>query len=270
MSGSHCLSSPIKWGCPPVETRKPTEAYSDISQFGVLQDVDNQPFVNAYLSGCSLESKPWPPNEATLVESIIQTRKGQEQTIYAPLLQLLNCTSQRVFQRINAKREALVFYSRDRCNITNTFTPQERHPDIVGVWVETPTHTFPQTNYDSTILARGGTWCELAVVGEAKVQAHGKHQLASYLQSHLQLHPELNAVLGFGFKSSGYTLFYHDAGTIHRSQFSWKQPGPLNSCIEKLYTRPFQDPSMRILDPKRLIWAVKVGDDVYLSETPEL
>ncbi|KAJ1299771.1 hypothetical protein OPQ81_000680 [Rhizoctonia solani] len=58
------------------------------------------------------------------------------------------------------------------------------------------------------------------MVGEAKAQGHGKYQLASYLQNYLQLHPELNAALGFAFQSSGYALFYHDAAGPGQRRFT--------------------------------------------------
>ncbi|CAE6504865.1 unnamed protein product, partial [Rhizoctonia solani] len=112
------------------------------------------------------------------------------------------------------------------------------------------------------------SWCALAAVGGANVQSYGKHQFASHLQNHLQLHPELNAVLGFTASSKGYALYYHDAAVIHRAKFGWEQPGPLYAFVQKLYARSFQDFSMQIRHPERPTWTTKVDDGIYISRTP--
>ncbi|KAG8726736.1 hypothetical protein FRC11_014585, partial [Ceratobasidium sp. 423] len=271
MPASYPLSSPIKSSCPPVDTRKAAEAYQDINNLGLLRDVANQPFVDNYLPGCSLEVSPWAPQRQSFVQRITETKPGREKTLYngkVPLLRLLNDLSKSAFECGPTKQQAIVFLSGDQYTLVNPFTPQHRRPDIIAVWVEVDDEDFPQIDY----LARDQTftWCELAAVGEAKVEGtDGQYQLASYLQNHLQVHPELNATVGFLTNSAGYALFYHDAAAIHRSRFSWKQPGPLCEFVQNLYNQPFRDISMQILDPNRPAWATKVENDIYLSESPQ-
>ncbi|KAF8713279.1 other FunK1 protein kinase, partial [Rhizoctonia solani] len=264
------LSNPIKKSHPPVDARTADSVCKDIAKHVTIQDIPNQVFAEAYLSGSSRQPKIWTSAEQRLVKRIQDTSQGQGKTLfsgYAPLLRLLNCVSEQTFQQLQheTRRKALVFHSGDKCRVMNPFTAQDRCPDIVTIWVES--QVFPQIDYPATNQFLKFTWCELATIGEAKTSEHGKYQLTSYLQNHLQLHPELNAVLAFAVRANGYALFYHDAAVFHRSKFSW-EPGPLYAFVQKLYAQPFQDPSMRLLDPKLPAWATQIGNDVYLSETP--
>ncbi|GAB1521002.1 hypothetical protein RhiTH_004092 [Rhizoctonia solani] len=280
------LSNPIKKSHPPVDARTADSVCKDIAKHVTIQDIPNQVFAEAYLSGSSRQPKIWTSAEQRLVKRIQDTPQGQGKTLfsgYAPLLRLLNCVSEQTFQQLQheTRRKALVFHSGDKCRVMNPFTAQDRCPDIVTIWVES--QVFPQIDCEchqsqpslsdrlsedpATNQFLKFTWCELATIGEAKISEHGKYQLTSYLQNHLQLHPELNAVLAFAVRANGYALFYHDAAVFHRSKFSW-EPGPLYAFVQKLYAQPFQDPSMRLLDPKLPAWATQIGNDVYLSETP--
>ncbi|KDN34526.1 hypothetical protein RSAG8_12372, partial [Rhizoctonia solani AG-8 WAC10335] len=158
-------------------------------------------------------------------------------------------------------RKALVFRAGHR--VENPFANQHRKPDIIVQWEQS--NAFEQINYREESFTK--IWTQLAAVGEAKVSAPAESQLTDYLQNHLRFHPELNAALGFSIRRTGYTLFYHDAAVVHQSEFKW-EPGPLYEFIEKLYTRPFQDPSMQIQSTQTPRWATKIGNDVYLSKMP--
>ncbi|KAH7345567.1 hypothetical protein B0J17DRAFT_624701 [Rhizoctonia solani] len=50
--------------------------------------------------------------------------------------------------------------------------------------------------------------------------------------------------------------------------FDWTQSGPLYAFVEKLYSRPFQDTPMHMIDPQspEPAWATKIGNDVCISE----
>ncbi|KAG8739051.1 hypothetical protein FRC11_000946 [Ceratobasidium sp. 423] len=287
MPASYPLSSPIKSSCPPVDTCKAAEAYQDINNLGLLRDVSSQPFVDNYLPGCSLEVSPWAPQQKSFVQRITGTKPGREKTLYngnVPLLRLLNDLSKSAFERSPTKQKAVVFLSSDQYMFMNPFTPQHCRPDIITVRVEVDDEDFPQIDSEcnqswldqaDTVckdLTRDQTftWYELAAVGEAKVEGmDGQYQLASYLQNHLQVHPELNATVGFLTNLAGYALFYHDTAAIHRSRFSWEQPGPLCEFVQNLYNQPFRDISMWILDPNHPAWATKVENDIHLSESPQ-
>ncbi|CAE6434390.1 unnamed protein product [Rhizoctonia solani] len=269
MSTSYPPSSPIELSCPPEDTRKAAAAYQDIKNLKLLQGVANQPFVDKYLPGCSLGFPPWTPQQNTFVQRIIQIKSGQEKFLYTgdvPLLCLLNDLSKSAFERSPTKQKAVVFLPGDNHRIVNPFTTQDRRPDVIAVWVKADDMDFSQIDYSEK--GRKFKWCELAAVGEAKVEKEGQYQLASYLRNYLQLHPELNATLGLLTDSAGYVLLYHDAVAMHRSRFSWTQPGPLYEFVRNLYSQPFRDISMQILDPDRPAWATKVENDIYLSDSP--
>ncbi|KAG8729260.1 hypothetical protein FRC11_009201, partial [Ceratobasidium sp. 423] len=266
--------SPVKRGFPSVETwstTQTTQTYEDLQSRRILQNVGNTAFLPTYLNGGSLNLTEWSLEEQGLVSELKCAGPTQEESLYtgrASLLRLLNSISERVFKSMNTNRgEALVFYSGRKCKVQSPFTKQHRSPHIVALW-ETA-QVFPTIEYSNDRLP-DTTWCALATIGEAQVAGKPKSGLASHLRLHLQFHPELNAVLGFTVWPSGYGLFYHDAEVIHQSDFSWQQPGPLYAFVEKLYTRPFRDTSMQMLnaggpDP---VWATKIGDDVYVSEAP--
>ncbi|KAG8689046.1 hypothetical protein FRC11_004246, partial [Ceratobasidium sp. 423] len=260
-------STPIKKGFPPVETRRAVDAYKDLRDQNLLQDVNGTTFLETYLSNPT--NTQWPTDEEGLVSRIKKVGSKQEESLYtgdAPLLCLLNSISKRIFDSSGSiGGAALVFRSGHECNIQNPFNRQLRSPDVVSSWE--PTQEFPTIDH-STDRPPHTTWCTPVAVGEVKVKKQGQYQLASYLQHHLQFHPELNAVLGFTARPSGYALYYHDAAVIHQAKFSWKQATPLYAFVQKLYTRPFQDTSMQVVDPERPAWATQIGNDVYLSETP--
>ncbi|KAG8689045.1 hypothetical protein FRC11_004245 [Ceratobasidium sp. 423] len=267
-------SSPVKRGFPSVETwstTQTTQTYVDLQSRSILQNVGNTVFPSTYLNGGSLNLTEWSLEEQGLVSELKCAGPKQEESLYtgrASLLRLLNSISERVFKSMNANRgEALVFYSGRNCKVQSPFTKQHHSLHIVALWEAA--QVFPTIEYSNARLP-DTTWCALATIGEAKVAGKPKYDLASHLRHHLQFHPELNAVLGFTVWPSGYGLFYHDAEVIHQSDFSWQQPGPLYAFVEKLYTQPFRDTSMQMLntggpDP---VWATKIGEDVYVSEAP--
>ncbi|CAE6504873.1 unnamed protein product [Rhizoctonia solani] len=273
-------STPIKKGLPPVETRSAAHSYDDLDGKKFFQAIDGAKFQQAYLSGSSLNPTVWPTEEQDLVLEIQKVR-SDEKDLYirsAWGLRLLNSISKHVFEHTNgADGKALVFRTADgRRMIKNPLTGQYRSPDIVALW-ET-SETFPAIDYKTYCLPET-PWSALAMVGEAKVSKakfigqpnnNLRNQLTSYLQHHLQFHPELNAVLGLAITPKDYALFYHDADAVQYSSFDW-EPGPLYAFVEKLYTRPFQDTSMRILDVRspNPAWATKIRDKVYVSEAPE-
>lgn len=275
MSSLYPPSTPIRKGFYPVETRKATQAYLDLRDQKLLKDVTGEEFLKKYLVGAALAPQTWPPNEGTHV-SQIRAGVEKEEFLYtgdAPLLRLLNSISKRIFQATNVnittEKDVLIFYSAHNREVRNFFKEQHREPDIIALWERS--QEFPDIDYsqsDSTPI----TWCAIAASGEVKISKrdNGKYQLANYLQNHLQLHPELNAVLGLTANLEGYALFYHDASVIHRSAFPWEQHAPLYAFVEKLYTRPFQDTSMQIVgaQSQNPAWVTKFGDNMYISEAP--
>ncbi|CUA68632.1 Patatin-like phospholipase domain-containing protein 7 [Rhizoctonia solani] len=186
----------------------------------------------------------------------------------APLLRLLNRISKQIFES-RGDPEALIFRSADQLKVFNPFTGRDFSPDLVALWEHPQGQDFPQIDYTQDFPIPP-TWCAFAAVGEAKTGGNGKNQLGAYLKNHLQLHPELNAVLGLGANKTEYVLCYHDADVIDRSVFNWKQPGPLYAFIKKLYTRPFRDTSMHLIAPQNpdLAWVIKVGNHIYISQAP--
>ncbi|CAE6438715.1 unnamed protein product [Rhizoctonia solani] len=260
-------STPIKKGFPPVETRRAVDACNDLRDQKLLQDVGTA-FIEAYLSNTT--SATWSVEEQVWVSQIKKVRKGKEESLYtedAPLLCLLNSISKRIFESPGGGGgTALVFHSGDKTKIQNPLNGQVRTPDIIAL--REMTQVFPTINY-FTDRPPETTWCVPVAVGEVKVKKQAQHQLAGYLQLHLQFHPELDAVLGFSARSSGYALFYHDAAVIHQAEFKWKEATALYAFVETLYTRPFRDTSMQVLDsPEGPAWATKIGNEVYLSKMP--
>ncbi|KDN39564.1 hypothetical protein RSAG8_08720, partial [Rhizoctonia solani AG-8 WAC10335] len=242
MADPHHPSSPIKWSVPPTDTRSATQTAQDIDGSGIVQNIACKNFCNTYLSRSP--HKSWAEDEGNYVSQIRKVPEGQEMSLYtgyAPLLRLLNSMSKNV---ADDREKALVFRAGYKCR----------------------SDAFQQMDY-SEDESSTKIWTQLAAVGEAKVSATADSQLTGYLQNHLRFHPELNAALGFSIRSTGYVLFYHDAAVVHRSEFKW-EPGPLYEFMERLYTQPFQDPSMQIQSAQPPRWATKIGNDVYLSRMP--
>ncbi|CUA72856.1 hypothetical protein RSOLAG22IIIB_10368 [Rhizoctonia solani] len=225
--------------------------------------------MQTYLQEYSNHFTLWSPEEISFVSDIQQVNRPDDMyTGDAPLLRLLNHISKRIFES-RGDREALIFRSADQLKVFNPFTGRDFSPDLVALWEHPQGQDFPQIDYTQDFPIPP-TWCAFAAVGEAKTGGNGKNQLGVYLKNHLQLHPELNAVLGLSASKKEYALCYHDADVIHRSTFDWKQPGPLYAFVEKLYTRPFRDTSMHPIAPQNpdLAWVIKVGDQIYISQAP--
>ncbi|CAE7145157.1 unnamed protein product [Rhizoctonia solani] len=268
MSISYPFSNPIKQGSCPVETLLPEETYEDLRGQRVVQDVLPAKFLQNYFQECSHSSMDWSPTELGLISTIRLFKHRPERGLYtddAPLLHLLNSISRRIFESRDEDRYALVFRSAHKRPIHSPFTMHSHTPEIVVIWERS--EVFPQIDYTQDDLIPQ-TWCAFAAVGEVESSSNGKYQLGVYLKNLLQLHPELNAVLGLTAKYNGYALLYHDASVIHRSSFDWGEPGPLFAFVEKLYTRPFQDTSMQLVAPqyRDMTWAIRIGDQVYLTE----
>ncbi|CAE6472080.1 unnamed protein product [Rhizoctonia solani] len=276
MSISYPPSSLIRKGSHPVQARTAAQTYGDLRKQNLPQDLAGEEFLQKCLAGGSLNPPTWSPDERKYVSQIQAVEPRQEESLYtddAPLLHLLNSISKQAFQSINlndAEQEALVFYSAHDCEVHNPFNKQDCKPDIVALWENA--REFPEIDYSENHLTPT-TWCALAAAGEVKISKSddGRYQLANYLQNHLQLHPELNAVLGLTVRPDEYALFYHDAEVINRSRFRWEQHGPLYAFVEKLYTRPFQDTSMQIVgaQSQHPAWVTKINNDVYISEAPQ-
>ncbi|CAE6396465.1 unnamed protein product [Rhizoctonia solani] len=190
----------------------------------------------------------WSPKEELFVSGIQQANCSADMyTGDAPLLRLLNQISQRIFES-HGDREALIFRSADQFKVLNPFTGRECSLDFVALWEHSQGQSFPQIDHTQNYQIPA-TWCAFAAVGEIKTGGNGKNQLGVYLKNYLQLHPELNAVLGLTVNKREYALCYHDAGVIHRSSFDRNQPGPLYAFVEKLYTQPFRDTSVHLIAP---------------------
>ncbi|CAE6517901.1 unnamed protein product [Rhizoctonia solani] len=259
MANLHNPSSPIKQSAPPADGRSAIQITQDIRRSGIVQEITSESFCKAYLSRSSHQS--WTKQEESYVSQIRNPEfEAKETSLYIPLLCLLNSMSKKVAA---GRHEALVFRGEHR--VKNPFTSRDRKPDIIVQWEQYD--AFDGIDYSEESPSK--IWTQLAAVGEVKVAAPAESQLTSYLQNHLRFHPELNAVLGFSIRSTGYMLFYHDAAVVHGSKFEW-EPGPLYEFIEKLYTRPFQDWSMQVQSAQTPRWAIKIGDDVYLSKVPNI
>ncbi|CAE6472042.1 unnamed protein product [Rhizoctonia solani] len=242
----HPPSSPIRKGSPLADTRTATEIDKLNSKGLRVRDVAGE---NGWV---------------TRIQRTIEGQETSLNTDIAPLLCLLNHISERIFDALPGQK-VLVFRS-GNCRVKSPFTDHYCQPDVVVEWEEV--QEFPQ-NY--SVLSTSKTWTKLATVGEIKVSQSRKGQLASYLRNHLQFHPELNAVLGFTAQRDGYALFYHDAAVIHRSEFRWESgPLALYAFIGKLYTQPYRDQSIQISDVQAPTWAIKIGNDVYVSMTETL
>ncbi|CAE6439734.1 unnamed protein product [Rhizoctonia solani] len=234
-------------------------------------------FKKIYLQTNSTGSSPthlgWLPEEEKLAFEIGKGREGGEETCCVSLLRLLNCISKRIFNTIatgNTERDALVFHSARKFKFNNPFREENRTPNIVALWEVS--RVFPAVNY-SLDHPTPTTWSAFAAVGGVEASQSKpedmKYRLSNYLQNHL-CHPELNGVLGFTSTPMEYALFYHDADVIQRAGFGWDQAAPLYAFVEKLYTRPFQDTSMQIVDARCQdpAWATKIGRDIYVSQSP--
>ncbi|KAG9099465.1 hypothetical protein FS749_001211 [Ceratobasidium sp. UAMH 11750] len=284
------FSSPVKANGPPAETRTATQAEKDARNLRLVSDVSSDVFLETYLSGCSSNIPAvWPPDQKDLVQEIQNVGSGKETSLYdgsAPLLRLLNSISKCVFNSLsNPDAAALLFGSSNKRQLKDSYSTQRRFPDVVATWqlssvLDQPLGEYRRT-YSGDVLTSlvasddrdprldpPTSWSSLAAVGEVKVEADGRYQLANYVRKLLQSHPELNAVLGFTVRAEGYELIYHDASVIHRSAtFSWT-PGPLYAFIRRLYNRPFRDDSMATLrvNDESPAWATKIGEEVFVSE----
>ncbi|CEL61188.1 hypothetical protein RSOLAG1IB_12403 [Rhizoctonia solani AG-1 IB] len=267
MSSSYPYSSSIGSGLLAMESRTLADPHRNIRDHNYLSKLSNNKFLHSYLSESVSPSMEWSPAELKLVRDIKKVLPGQEDTLYtncAPLLRLLNYISRQVFQNLGHNdMDAIVFRAGDKCRVTSPYTNQHWSPDIVVT--REPASILDCIDYSQDYSALK-SWCTLVSVGEAKVAASGQYQIAGYLQNLLQLHPELNAVLGFTARSTGYSLLYHDANAIHQSDFSWK-PQPLYAFVSRIY-RPFQDMTMTLLDPESddPLLAIKIGTETYMSE----
>ncbi|CAE6413314.1 unnamed protein product [Rhizoctonia solani] len=262
-------SSPVRLGYPPAESLTAKLAYAELHTLQAVKYIKPEEFLETYLQGYYDHFTQWSPEEISFVSDIQQVNRSEDMyTGDAPLLRLLNQISKRIFES-RGHREALIFRSADQLKVFNPFTGRDFSPDLVALWEHPQGQDFPQIDYTQDFPIPP-TWCAFAAVGEAKTGGNGKNQLGVYLKNHLQLHPELNAVLGLGVNKTDYALCYHDADVIDRSVFNWKQPGPLYAFIKKLYTRPFRDTSMHLIAPQNpdLAWVIKVGNHIYISQAP--
>ncbi|CAE6394860.1 unnamed protein product [Rhizoctonia solani] len=191
----------------------------------IVQDLRPEVFLEAYLQGYSHHTTQWSPEELSLVSRIVLSNEPLY-THDAPLLCLLNSISRRIFHSRDNDGYALVFRSADTQSLPNPFTGNAYTPYIVVLREQHPDYEFPEIDYTQHNQVPH-TWCAFSAVGEVKTGTDGKHQLGVYLQNLLQLHPELNAVLGLTVDMENYSLFYHDADVIDRSSFTFEQPGPL-------------------------------------------
>ncbi|KAG9079369.1 hypothetical protein FS749_008575 [Ceratobasidium sp. UAMH 11750] len=266
--------SPVKTNGPPAETRSATQAEKDARDLCLVSDDSSDVFSEAYLSGCSSDSPAdWTPDQEDIMREIPNVGLGKETLLYkesAPLLRLRNSISKRIFDSLgNPDTAALDFASSNKRHIKDPYSKQYRFLDVVATWESLSVLNQPLAFDDRNPRPNPPTsWSSLTVVGEVKVEAGGRYQLANYVRKLLQSHSELNVVLRFAARAEGYELVYHDASVIRRSaSLSWT-PAPLYAFMRRLYERPFRDRSMATLrgTDQTPAWATKIGKDMFVSQ----
>ncbi|KAB5587915.1 hypothetical protein CTheo_8642 [Ceratobasidium theobromae] len=267
-------STPVKDGVTQSKGKSASQASSELLKYKVISEVSEEQFLARYLSGQANYDPSQLAGREKAIGQIQSTKEGKEKSLYtkrAPLLRLLNGLSKLVHDSLPDAQthNGLVFRAGNSNSIRHPFHNSLLLPDVVALWepvgVLSKLTSNGKPNFDSP---SNQTWSNLVTVGEVKVNRKADGQIGNYLRNLLQLHPENSGVFGFSARIQGYQLLYHDAAVIQKSQeYAWSDLRLLLKFIEKLYSKPFRDPSMYVFQPENPlpIWVVKANDYTLLS-----
>ncbi|QRW11080.1 hypothetical protein RhiLY_10079 [Ceratobasidium sp. AG-Ba] len=272
-STSSLTSSPIKRSGPSLESLSATEARNDSRYRNLVSEIASDVFEQIYLLRTSPPlPEEWPENQAPLLPLIKNIQSGSETQLYqhsAPLLSLLNSISLQVHNSRGEPHEsALVFRSCSNHCLTSPYLGAPQKPDLIARWESLSVLEQAVESSSNLTSLKPPSWFDLAIVGEAKVDRTDPAQVGNYVRHFLRHRPELNAVLGFFANKKGYRLVYHDASVVHLSApFSWSSR-PLYAFVHRIYDKPFQDPSMRIIGAHsdHATWATNVAGEVFIAQ----